>query len=154
MYIFLVLLQTLVLPLASGTIQLAVAHGDPISTYGVWFLFWGVGTRLAVAGVSQIIRPSFTVQNILGAENAGAAQITQELGFANLAIGIGAIVATFVGGWGIPLALAGGLFLGLAGIRHLPKRHPNAKESVATWTDLLMLVVMAIYVVHAILIGP
>jgi hypothetical protein len=152
MYIALVLLQTLVLPLISGSISLAVGHGDPISTYGMWFLFWGVGTRLAVAGVSQVIRPGFTVENILGSSNPGAAQITQELGFANLSIGVVAIAASFVGDWGIPVAAIGGIFLGLAGFRHLPKRNPNIKEVVATWTDLLVFVAMAVYVIHAIVV--
>jgi hypothetical protein len=152
MYIGLVLLQTLILPVASGSIALAVNHGDPISTYGTWFLFWGVGTRLLVAGLSQILRPGFTVQNILGEPNAGATQIAQELGFANLSIGVGAIAASFVPGWNIPVAIVGGLFFGLAGFRHLPKRHQNAKETVATCTDLLMFAAMAIYAVHALLI--
>jgi hypothetical protein len=150
MYIALVLLQTVLLPLASGSIALAIHHGDPIATYGVWFLFWGVGTRLLVAGLVQIFRPGFTIQNILGAPNLGAAQVAQELGFANLSIGVGAIAAAFVGDWGIPAAVIGGLFLGLAGFRHLPKRHPNAKEAVATWTDLIVFAAMAVYVVHAI----
>ncbi len=152
MYIVLVLLQTVVLPIASGSIALAITHGDPISTFGAWFLFWAVGTRLLVAGISQVIRPGFTVHNILGETNVGAAQIAQELGFANLSIGVGAIVAAFLGDWGIPAAIIGGLFLGLAGFRHLPKRHPNAKETVATWTDLLVFAVMAVYVVQAILV--
>jgi hypothetical protein len=150
MYIILVLLQTLILPIASGSIQLAVTHGNIIESYGIWFLFWGVGTRLVGAGVSQVIRPGFTVQNILGAPNAGAAQIAQELGFANLAIGASAIAATFVPHWSVPLAIVGGLFLGLAGFRHLPKRHPNAKEAVATWTDLLVFVAMAVFAIYSI----
>jgi hypothetical protein len=149
-YIILVLLQTVVLPIVSGSIQLAVTHIDPITAYGMWFLFWGIGTRLLVAGVSQVVRPAFTAVNILGSPNPGAEQIVQELGFANLAIGIGAIVAAFLGDWGVLVAGVGGLFLGLAGFRHLPKRHPNAKETVATWTDLLLFVLMVIYVIHAL----
>lgn len=99
MYIALVLLQTVLLPIASGSIALAINHGDPITTYGVWFLFWGVGTRLLVAGLVQIFRPGFTIQNILGAPNAGATQVAQELGFANLSIGAGAIATAFFGDW-------------------------------------------------------
>ena len=150
MYIVLVLAQTLVLPLVSGTIELLVAGGDPLLVYGRWFLFWGVGTRLLVAGISQTARPGFTIQNILGAPNPGADQIAQELGLANLAFGVAGVVCAFVPGWGPGAAIAGGLYLGLAGFRHLSKRHPNAKEIVATWTDLLVFVVMVVYVVASL----
>lgn len=146
MYILLVLLQTLVLPIISGVIELVLAPSDPVLVFGRWFLFWGVGTRLLVAGASQVTRPQFTVQNILGSPNDGAAQIAQELGFANLSFGALGILGAVVPGWAIPAAIAGGLFLGLAGFRHLPKKHPNAKESVATWTDLLIFAAMAVFV--------
>jgi hypothetical protein len=152
-YIILVLAQTVVLPLVSGTIELLVGGGDPVLVYGRWFLFWGVGTRLLVAGVSQIFRPGFTVQNILGEPNAGATQIAQELGFANLSIGVGAIVAAFVPGWAVPVAIIGGLFLGLAGFRHVAKKHPNVKEIVATWTDILLFLAMAAYVLVSLVVG-
>ena len=97
-----------------------------------------MGTRLLVAGVSQVFRPQFTVQNILGAP------------FANLTFGVLGILGTFIPGWAVPAAIAGGLFLGLAGFRHLPKKHPNVKESVATWTDLLIFAVMATFVVWSL----
>ena len=151
MYIALVLLQTLILPVISGIIELIVAPSDPVVVFGRWFLFWGVGTRLLVAGFSQVVRPQFTVQNILGSPNDGAAQIAQELGFANLSFGVLGIVGFFVAGWDVPAAIAGGLFLGLAGFRHLPKKHPNLKESVATWSDLLIFAVMAVLVVWTLL---
>jgi hypothetical protein len=153
MYVILVLAQTVVLPVVSGAIELLISGGDPTEVFGRWFLFWGVGTRLLVAGVSQILRPAFTVQNILGEPNAGAGQIAQELGFANVAIGIGAIVAAFVPGWGVPVAIVGGLFLGLAGFRHIGKLHPNLKEIVATWTDVLVFVAMAVYVIASLVRG-
>jgi hypothetical protein len=150
MYIVLVLLQTVVLPLVSGIITIATTGSDPLLAFGVSFLFWGVGTRLLVAGVSQIVRPAFTVQNILGQENAGAAQIAQELGFANLSIGIVAIIAAFIPGWGVPAAIVGGLFLGFAGFRHVGKKNPNIKEIVATWTDILVFAAMAVFVIYSI----
>ena len=150
MYILLVLAQTVVLPIISGIVELVIAPSDPILVFGRWFLFWGVGTRLLVAGASQVFRPQFTVQNILGAPNDGAAQIAQELGFANLTFGVLGILGTFIPGWAVPAAIAGGLFLGLAGFRHLPKKHPNVKESVATWTDLLIFAVMATFVVWSL----
>jgi len=49
------------------------------------------------------------------------------------------------------LALVGGGFLGLAGIRHVAKRGMDRKELVATWTDLLVAGVMVVFLVRATL---
>lgn len=38
----------------------------------------------------------------------------------------------------MPAGLAGGVFLLIAGLMHLPKKNKNAQEQVATWTDLLV----------------
>jgi hypothetical protein len=48
-YFILVIGQTVVLPIVSGAIQLAVGGGDPVLVLGIWWVFWGVGTRLFVA---------------------------------------------------------------------------------------------------------
>jgi hypothetical protein len=150
MYVLLVLFQTLILPVISGTIELLVAGGDPVIMYGRWFLFWGVGARLLIAGFSQAVRPGFTIQNILGASNPGANQIARELGFANISLGVGGLLGFFVPGWSIPVAIIGGLFLGIAGFAHIAKKHPNVKEIVATWTDLLIFVTMTIFVIWSL----
>lgn len=44
--------------------------------------------------------------------------------------------------WALPAGLAGGVFLLIAGILHLPKRGKNAQETLATWTDLIVGVVV------------
>ncbi|MGX5679924.1 hypothetical protein [Schumannella luteola] len=140
MYIALVLLQTLVLPLASGVIHLVVAGGHPLVVFGIWWAFWGVGTRLVVAGISQLANPARTAQGILGMEDKGAEQVVHELGFANLCLGAVALVAPFIPGWGYLGALPGALYLGLAGFRHVAKRSKGRDETVATWTDILVFV--------------
>lgn len=54
-YAVLVIAQRIVLPLVSGAIQLVVvAGGDPILVFGSWWVFWGVGTRLLLAGLAQL----------------------------------------------------------------------------------------------------
>jgi hypothetical protein len=146
-YIVLVLLQTLVLPLASGSIQLAVAGGDPLVVYGVWWAFWGVGTRLLVAGISQLANPARTAKGILGIEDAGADQVVHELGFANLCLGLVALPVLVAPPFLIAAAVPGALYLGLAGVRHLPKRGKNREEVVATATDLLVCVAVVVGVV-------
>jgi hypothetical protein len=147
-YIAVVLAQTLILPIVFGLVTIE-SHETwaMVATFGRWFLFWGIGTRLALAGIVQLVKPDFTTESILGGTpHASANQVAQELAFANIAMGTGAIVGTFVGG-GLAAAITGGLYMGIAGARHLGKRGINTKEHVATWTDLLMLVTMAAYAV-------
>jgi len=151
MYVTLVLAQTVVLPIASAAIELVVSGGDPILVTGRWFLFWGVGSRLLVAGLSQVVRPAFTAQRILGNAGDGANQVVQELGFSNLVVGLVALIAaSLVRDWTVPIAIVGGGFLGLAGLRHVAKPNLERNELVATWTDLLVAVAMVILVARSV----
>lgn len=151
MYIVVVLLQTLILPSVSGIIELAAQGGDPILVFGRWWLFWGVGTRLLLAGVVQIVKPAFTARDILGDAAAGTLHVVQELGFANLAMGLIAVIGAFVPDWYAPAAIPGGLFLAQAGLRHVTKPGKDREEQVATWTDLLDGAVMLVFVARVVL---
>lgn len=174
MYALLVILQTVVLPLVFGGVHLGVAGGNPALVFGIWFAFWGVGSRLIVAGISQLANPRRTTQTILGASGEGdqgsddelaeaasttagtttagtatstlqapaTTQVVQELGLANLSLGTVALVSSLVPGWGLLGALPGAIYLGLAGIRHLTKRGKGTNELVATWTDLLVFLIV------------
>ena len=154
MYIVLVLAQTVVLPLVSGFVELALQGGDdPIHVFGRWFLFWGVGTRLLVAGLSQIVRPGFTAA-LLGIGDPDANQLVQELGYMNAIVGAVAVVAAAaVPGWQVPLAIIGGGYLGLAGLRHVAKRGVETAELVATWTDLVVAAAMAVFLIGSLTHG-
>jgi hypothetical protein len=141
-YIVLVLLQTVVLPLISTVIMWGFTGAHPIVAIGLAWGFWGVGTRLLVAGISQLMNPSRTTKGILGIEDAGAEQVVHELGFANLAFGVGGLLVPFFLPFGVLLAVPGALYLGLAGVRHIAKRGKGAAETVAMWTDLLVFVMV------------
>jgi hypothetical protein len=143
-YILLVLLQTVGLPLLSGTIQFSIFGGDPLLVYGIWWAFWGVGTRLLVAGISQLANPARTAKGILGIDDPAAEQVVHELAFANLSLGVAAMATAFIPGGGILGAAAGALYLGLAGLRHVTKRGKGADENVATITDLIVFVMVAL----------
>lgn len=178
MYALLVILQTVVLPLVFGGVHLGVAGGNPALVFGIWFAFWGVGSRLIVAGISQLKNPRRTSQTILGAAadandaddadgptatatgsatdtatDSATVQVVQELGLANLSLGAVALVSSLVPGWGLVGALPGAIYLGLAGIRHLGKRGKSTNELVATWTDLLVFLLVVGGVVAAALRG-
>ena len=147
MYIILVLLQTLILPLLAGSIQLVNAGGRPLVVFGIWWAFWGVGSRLLVAGISQLVNPGRTAKGILGSNDPGAEMVVHELGYANLSMGLIGMATAFVPGWGILGSLAGAIFLGLAGLRHVAKHGKNRNENVATWTDLLVFVMVVLGVI-------
>lgn len=138
----------------SIVIELVAAPGsDPLAVTGKWFLFWGAGVRLFTAGLSQITRPQFTAENILGEKVTGANLIVQELGFANVGFGLAAIIGAWLPGWAVPVAVGPAVFLLLAGIRHIVKPNKNTKELVATLTDLLVGVVLAVFVVWSLVAG-
>jgi hypothetical protein len=65
MYILVVVFTMLVAPIASVIIEHAIFPTAPLlSLTGRWFVFWGVGVRLGLAGLRQIIQPRFTARNI------------------------------------------------------------------------------------------
>ena len=143
-YFILVIAQTVALPLIAGGLELAATGGDPVLVFGRWWVFWGVGTRLLVAGIAQVSGRGPT-EAILGATGPSvqAQQLARELGLANMGMGLAGLLA-LVPGWPVPAGFAGGIFLLTAGILHLPKKNKNARETLATWTDLLVGVVVIV----------
>lgn len=108
-----------------------------------WFTFWIVGIRLLTAGAAQALRPEFTAEQIFGTTDPTVLPFIQELGFANLAFGTIGILCLFVRPWTVPAALAGVVFLGLDGIRHLFGGGGFTTDRiVAMVTDLIALVVL------------
>jgi hypothetical protein len=156
MYLVMVLGLTVVAPLVSVAIELLVSGpSDAILVTGKWFTFWGVGVRLFTAGISQTARPGFTARNILGGgeTDKGSNLIVQELGFANVAIGLVGILSLSLADWAVPAALTGGVFLGLAGVRHIAKHTKNTKEWLATVSDLLVAAVALAFVLYSWISG-
>ena len=150
-YFMVVIAQTIVLPIVCGVSELATVGGEPVLVFGKWWVFWGVGSRLLVAGLAQVSGKGPTAA-ILGsaAPSSQETQLTHELGTANLGMGLAGLLA-LVPGWALPAGLAGGVFLLIAGILHLPKRNKNAHESLATWTDLVVGIVVLVLAVDILL---
>ena len=155
-YFIIVIAQTVALPIISGIIELATSGGDPVLVFTKWWVFWGVGTRLFSAGIVQMSGKGPTAA-ILGSGSASIQekQLTRELGAANVGMGLAGLFA-LVPGWALPAGLAGGVFLLIAGAMHVGKKGKNAKESLATWTDLIVgvaVVVLAVYTLARALAG-
>lgn len=148
MYYLIVILTTVILPIASIAIEYS-ARPDTnlILLLGKWFVFWGVGVRLFLAGLSQAARPSFTASGILGINDPTAEKVVAELGYANIAMGLIGVLSPFSPGWTTSAGLAGGLFLGLAGFKHMTNSERNTKENVAMATDLFVFAMVAVHLV-------
>lgn len=140
MYIVMVLLLMLVLPLCCVAVEryFFSSHAGLPLLVGRWFVFWGVGMRLVLAGASQIMNPGYTAGTILGLKNSEAWVVVRELGFANIAIGVVGLGSIFAVRWLTPSAVAGSVFFGLAGINHLVRTNLNHLQNVAMLSDLFM----------------
>ena len=155
MYTLTVVLLMFALPIASILIEVLGCKSSPafLLVFGKWFVFWAVGARLFLAGLRQAIQPRFTAETILGIKGDAPLHIVQELGFANISIGAIALISIFSSAWVMPAASAGCLFYGLAGIRHVVQRNRNPLENTAMISDLFIFVVLAVYVVLALVAG-
>jgi len=117
---------------------------------GKWFVFWAVGVRLFTAGMRQISRPQFTAEEILGIHNPDALILVRELGFANLSMGLVGLLSLVFTSWVIPGAVAGGLFIGIAGINHVTRPNKNRLELLVTWSNIFVFVILALFVFSAL----
>lgn len=135
MYTTIVLVLLFVLPLGSTAVELlrSTDHFLPALLLK-WFVFWGVGVRLLMAGVSQMTRPRYTAQ-LLGLEGDDTLPI-RELGFANTAMGLVGSLSLALWTWRFPVAVMGVVFYGLAGVNHRSTGRGTSKERIAMFSDL------------------
>lgn len=141
MYILVVTLLMLVMPLSSVAIESGSSAGL-VALLLKWFVFWGVGVRLAVAGLRQTVKPALTAE-LLGIKSSDANFVIRELGFANLAIGSLGIASLSAPAWLHGAALAGAIFYALVGIQHVLAPHRTRDENVAMVSDLAIAIVLA-----------
>lgn len=154
MYLAVVALTMLVLPLLSVAIEHAQQPAVALSLLaGRWFVFWGVGARLGLAGLRQIVQPGFTAREIMGSEEPGALFFVRELGFANLAAAVVALLSLALPAFALPAAVSGAIFYAAAGALHVGSAHRSRNENVAMASDLWMAAVLAAFVAWSFLKG-
>jgi hypothetical protein len=146
-----VILLLAVFPAISVGIELAMGHGSLAVLALRWFVFWACGLRLFIAGVRQVFQPGFTANQIFEIEGSAANPIVQELGFANLCIGLLGIVSLPIPAWQMPAGLTGGLYYGLAGLIHIHSRRKSRNEWIALCSDLAIFLLLAGLFVRALL---
>jgi hypothetical protein len=149
MYLLTVIVLMFVAPVASIYADHSYLHATAplIELAGKWFAFWSAGVRLFVAGLRQFFQPRFTSEQIFGIYSDDALPFVRELGVANFAIGLIGIISLAKPGFTLPVAIAAGTFLGVAGVRHLTDKDRTGNENIAMVSDLFVFLVLAAYVV-------
>ena len=148
MYVLTVPLVMIVLPLLSIGEEHFYRHSTlPLmSLVGKWFVFWGAGIRLFAAGLSQLLHPRFTAEEILGIRSEDSLLFVRELGAANLGAGIVGIASLAKPSFVLPAAVAAAVFFGIAGIRHATDRRGSRKQDIAIIANLFLSLVLVTYV--------
>ncbi len=147
MYFATVILLLLVFPAACIGIEVGFMHHPSglMSLTGKWFIFWGVGIRLFVAGARQVTQPRFTAQAIFHIQGTEPLPIVRELGFANLSMGALGILSLFQMSWIVPAGVVGALYYGLAGSGHIGQKEKNAKELMAMASDFFIFLLISVF---------
>ncbi|MGO8914394.1 MAG: DUF6790 family protein [Stellaceae bacterium] len=151
MYVTIVVLTMFLLPAAAIPADYTLhPHAAPLVLIGKWFVFWGVGVRLGLAGLRQFFQPAFTAKQIFHTDSDEALPLVRELGIANLATGVVGIASLAAPSFVLPVAILAGIFYGVAGVRHISERGRSQNENVALVSDLFMFVVLALFVFFAL----
>lgn len=148
MYIAFVALTMLILPLVSIAIDHAFHPGASSVFFliGRWFVFWGVGVRLVLAGMRQFFQPSFTAEQIFHATSGDVLPIIRELGLANFSTGVVALLSLAMPSFVLPAAISAAIYYGVAGVRHFAERNCSRNENIAMGSDLFMALVLMFFV--------
>ena len=148
MYLAIVALTMFVLPLASMIIDHAFHASDPwLFLVGRWFVFWGVGVRLGLAGARQYFQPAFTAKEIFHISGDEALLLVRELGVANAATALIGLLSLAAPSFILPVAISACFFYAVAGIRHVAESSRSSNENVAMASDLFMGAVLGVFVV-------
>ena len=131
-----VILFFVVIPIGAVLIEKSITpNANLLVLLFQWFTFSGVGLRLFTAGLRQTIQPTFTLYEIFKISNKSFLPVIREIGFANMSIGTIGLLSLFFAGFRVPAAVAGGLYLGIAGIQHAFRHQKASEEVFAMITD-------------------
>ena len=148
MYFLSVLLFMLIAPAGSVWAEHWHFHSTAplMLLVGKWFVFWGVGVRLTIAGARQNIQPRFTSEEIWGIKGDDPLPFVRELGMANFATGVVGLLSLWQPSFVLPVAISAAIFYGIAGIRHVFHDAKTFNEVVAMVSDLLIALLFAAYI--------
>lgn len=153
MHLIIVLLTMLVAPAGCVAYERWASAAPLWMLVGKWFLFWGAGVRLAIAGVRQVAKPELTATGIFGVTDRAAFPLAQELGFWNLTIGALSILTLWRPAWVVPLAIAAGAFYAMAGVKHVASASRSFEANTAMISDLWMAAILLGFAGYAVARG-
>ena len=152
LYLVVVALTMFLLPIGSIAVQHGFHPDAPLMwLVGKWFVFWGVGVRLALAGARQVMQPSFTAREIFHMESNDVLPLVRELGIANLATGVVGLASLLAPSFVLPVAISATIFYGVAGVRHVTERGRSSNETIAMLSDLFIFAVLAAFIGASVL---
>jgi len=147
MYLASVVLFMALFPVGSIAVDHFYFHGAAplLSLTGKWFVFWGAGVRLFLAGLRQLFQPRFTAEQIFEVHGDDVLPVVRELGVANLGTGTAGMVSLAQPSFVLPVALIAAIFYGIAGVLHVMASKRNRNENIAMISDLVVFVIFAAY---------
>jgi len=148
MYLAIVVLMVIGAPVVSVLAEALYAPAPLMLLVGKWFVFWAAGVRLLTAGLKQTTQPGFTAHQIFRMKTDEALPIVRELGFANIAVGLLGVASVWATSFVLPVAIAGAVFYGAAGLQHVTQKDKSGNEAVAMATDLVAFAALAAYVLY------
>jgi hypothetical protein len=148
MYLAIVVGLMFVLPVGSVLAEyLSLPDGVAVMPLvGKWFVFWCAGVRLLLAGLRQYFQPEFTAREIFDMKSDEALPVVRELGVANFSIGVVGVLSLLAPGFVLPVAIAAGIFYGIAGVRHVMEPARSRNETIAMLSDLFAFAVLVVFV--------
>lgn len=140
----------IIMPVICITIELARnKNTQKWTVITKWFLFWAVGIRSLSAGLMQIFNPRYTAEIIFNLKSSDFYIFIRELGAANAAIGLSAIISCKYINWRVPVSFISGLFFGILTIIHIINIinfQADFNEFVSLTCDLLIIIVLSTFV--------
>lgn len=117
-----------------------------------WILFWSVGIRSVSAGLVQLVYPQYTAQTIFELSTGTEFYIfIRELGVANFAIGVTAIVSVWIKNWRIPAAFISLIFNTFLSINHILHFQAGGNELASLAADLFVVVMLSYFLIKNII---
>lgn len=153
-YLYYVIVVMFLFPVISIIVEIRFFK-NRISNYNIfeiiakWFIFWGIGMRSITGGLSQSFNPAFTASLLQVPDSSFVA--IKEIGFANISIGLTALISLFLPSWRKTAGFCGGFYLGTAGFLHVSRIAAgiNMKETIAMVSDLFIFSIVVIYLIYS-----
>jgi len=110
-----------------------------------WILFWSVGIRSLSAGIVQLVYPEYTAKLIFNLSGTDFYIFIRELGVANIAIGLSAIISFRIVNWRVPVAFISFIFNLFLSANHVLHFQAGFNEAVSLAGDLLVVVALGYF---------